>query len=63
MFHFIEHVPHDPVTRGPGVTLPGDGQGRPVWPLEALGLLEMIVIPRKTFVRMEVIPHVDTQSC
>ena len=63
MFHFIEHVPHDPVTRGPGLTLPGDGQGGPVRPLVALGLPEMIVIPRKTFVGMEVIPHVDTQSC
>ena len=65
MSHFIEHIPHNPVTAGPalGLTLPGDGQGRPLRPLEALGLrCRMIVIPRKTFVWMQVISHVDPES-
>ena len=64
MSHFIEHIPHNPMTAGPGLglTLSGDGEGRPLRPLEALGLrVRMIVIPRKTFVRMEVITHVDSE--
>ena len=65
MPHFIEHIPHNPVTTGPapGLTLPGDSKSRPLRPLEALGLrCRIIVIPRKTFVWMQVISHVDSES-
>ena len=38
----------------------GHGHGSSVWPLEALDILPVVTI-RKTFVRMNVMSHVDAQ--